>query len=159
MDYLWTPWRFQYISATEKSQDCIFCQAVKENRDSETLVVHRAECCFVILNRFPYNSGHLMIAPYRHIPLLEEASAPELSEMMALSARCQKLLREIYQPEGFNAGMNLGRCAGAGVAGHIHMHLLPRWSGDANFMTVVGETRVLPEDLKTTYQKLTSRFL
>ncbi|HEY2932030.1 MAG TPA: HIT domain-containing protein [Acidobacteriota bacterium] len=158
MDYLWTPWRFQYISATPKSQDCLFCLAVKESRDSETLIVHRGEHCFIILNRFPYNNGHLMIAPYRHIPLLEDASPVERQEMMEFLARCQTLLREIYKPEGFNLGMNIGRCAGAGVAGHIHMHLLPRWGGDANFMSVVGETRVLPEDLKTTYQKISSRF-
>ncbi len=159
MDYLWTPWRFQYISAAgQPSQDCLFCHAIKEKRDRELLVVHRAKQCVVMLNRFPYNSGHVMIAPYSHVALLEEASPAELQEIIQLSAYCQKVLREIYKPEGFNAGINLGKCAGAGVAGHIHMHLLPRWTGDSNFMTVAGETRVLPEELDETYQKVAKFF-
>ncbi|HEY3128415.1 MAG TPA: HIT domain-containing protein [Acidobacteriota bacterium] len=159
MDYLWTPWRFQYIStAGQPSQECLFCQATKEKDDQKLLVVHRANQCLVMLNRFPYNSGHLMIAPNRHIALLEEASPAELQEIMQLTAHCQKGLREIYEPEGFNTGMNLGKCAGAGVAGHIHMHLLPRWTGDSNFMTVTGETRVLPEALDVTYQKVRKFF-
>ena len=159
MDYLWTPWRFQYITtAGQPSQDCLFCDATKEKRDRELLVVHRAENCLVMLNRFPYTSGHVMIAPYRHIALLEDASPAELQEIIQLSAQFQKALLEICHPEGFNMGMNLGKCAGAGVAGHIHMHLLPRWMGDSNFMTVVGETRVLAEELDVTYQKFTSFF-
>lgn len=159
MDYLWTPWRFQYVSATGPTgQECIFCHARRERRDSELLVLHRADHCLVILNRFPYNTGHLMIAPYRHIALLEDASREELHEIIQLSAHCQQALRETYQPEGFNIGMNLGNCAGAGVAGHIHMHLLPRWVGDSSFMTVVGETRVLPETLDVTLQKLAKHF-
>jgi ATP adenylyltransferase len=159
MDYLWTPWRFQYVSAASSpEQDCIFCYAARERRDQELLVLHRAKYCLVILNRFPYSAGHLMVAPFRHIALLEEASAEELQEIMQLSAQCQKALRETYHPEGFNLGMNLGRCAGAGVVGHIHLHLLPRWSGDSNFMTVIGETRLLPEALDETFLKMARYF-
>lgn len=159
MDFLWTPWRFQYVSAASSpSQECLFCHAWKENRDPELLVLHRTGLCLVILNRFPYTVGHLMVAPHRHIALLEDASTDELHDLIRLSARCQKALRKTYAPEGFNLGMNLGSCAGAGVAGHIHMHLLPRWAGDSNFMTVVGETRVLPEALDVTFQKLADHF-
>ncbi|MBI2822063.1 MAG: HIT domain-containing protein [Acidobacteria bacterium] len=159
MDYLWTPWRFHYVTAAgQADQKCIFCHAVSENRDRELLVVHRAQNCLLMLNRFPYNSGHVMLAPYRHIALLEEATAAELHELIELSARCQKALRETYAAQGFNVGMNLGRCAGAGVAGHIHLHLLPRWPGDTNFLTVIGEARVLPEDLDVTFQKLAEHF-
>ena len=155
MDYLWTPWRFQYVSsAAQGDLDCIFCHAFSSTRDAELLVLHRASTCAVILNRYPYTAGHLMIAPYRHVPLLEDASREELHEHSELTARSQAARRQAYHPEGFNLGMNLGRCAGAGVAGHFHMHVLPRWSGDANFMTVVGETRVLPEELSATYSKL-----
>lgn len=159
MDYLWTPWRFQYVSgADQPNQECIFCHASKERHDRELLVLHCTENCLIILNRFPYTSGHLMLAPHRHFGLLEDATVTELHELIQWSAYCQRVLREIYQPEGFNIGMNLGRCAGAGVAEHIHMHLLPRWTGDSSFMTVVGETRVLPEDVAVTYEKLKKLF-
>ena len=159
MDYLWTPWRFQYVTAaSQPDQDCIFCYADSQNRDRELLVLHRARFCFVILNRFPYSAGHLMLVPYRHFALLEDASAEELNEIFQLAARCQKVLREIYSADGFNLGMNLGRTAGAGVVGHIHLHLLPRWEGDANFMTVIGETRVLPETIDETFRKLAVHF-
>lgn len=159
MDYLWTPWRFQYVSAAgQPPVDCMFCVASVEKRDRELLVVHRGDSCLVILNRFPYNPGHVMIAPHRHFGLLEEASLLERNEMIHLSAKCQRALRESYRAEGFNMGMNLGKCAGAGVAGHIHMHLLPRWTGDSSFMTVTSETRVLPEELDVTFAKLEKFF-
>jgi ATP adenylyltransferase len=154
MDYLWSPWRFQYVSGATPADVCIFCAAAAANKDDEYLVVHRASRNFVILNRFPYTSGHLMIAPYRHVAALCDADEETAAEMMLLTRQAEKHLRAIYRPSGLNAGMNLGECAGAGVAGHIHMHVLPRWCGDSSFMTVIGETRVLPEDLSTTYARL-----
>ena len=120
------------------------------------LVVLRAERNFVLLNRYPYSTGHLMIAPYAHVATLEEAEAPTLEEMMRLAQRCETALRQVYHPDGMNFGFNIGQAAGAGIAGHIHMHGLPRWAGDTSFITTVGETRVLPEDLETTRQKLTA---
>lgn len=159
MERLWSPWRHEYIanSSPDKLQDlpCIFCEAQKNPAaDEQNTVLHRGSHNFVILNRYPYISGHLMIAPYAHVGDLASASKEVTDEMMDLVKRCQAALRETYDPQGFNVGMNLGRVAGAGVADHIHMHLLPRWGGDTNFMSTVGETRVLPEDLSTTYKKL-----
>jgi ATP adenylyltransferase len=158
MDYLWSPWRYQYISKADHSQGCIFCERSSSRQDRDNLVLHRAEHNFVLLNLYPYTSGHLMIAPYAHVAMLEEADQLTVEEMMMLARRAQRHLREVYRPAGFNLGMNLGESAGAGVAGHIHMHVLPRWPGDVNFMTTVGETRVLPEDLATTYEKLSKAF-
>jgi ATP adenylyltransferase len=158
MDYLWTPWRYQYISKAGETDECIFCAAAKDGRDEESLVVHRAEHNFIILNRFPYTSGHVMVVPYQHVATLQDLSDPTLSELMLLARDTERRLRDVYRPEGMNFGINLGRCAGAGIAGHVHMHILPRWTGDANFMTVVGETRVMPEDLETTWTKLRRAF-
>ncbi len=155
MDYLWTPWRYQYISKTGEAGDCIFCAAAADPaRDEESLVVHRATTPFVILNRFPYTNGHMMLVPYAHAATLEDLGDETLCELMRLARDAERRLREVYRPEGLNMGINLGRCAGAGIADHVHMHVLPRWTGDANFMTVVGETRVMPEDLKVTWEKL-----
>lgn len=154
MDYLWTPWRYRYIADASKDERCIFCDAVAANDDPKTLIVLRAQKNFVILNRFPYTSGHVMIVPYQHVAELPAADSAALSEMMQLAQRVQVALEKAYHPQGYNLGMNLGRAAGAGVTGHLHLHVLPRWAGDANFMTVVGETRVEPEDLATTYEKL-----
>jgi ATP adenylyltransferase len=160
MDYLWTPWRYQYMAdaAAGKQPECIFCDAVARNQDAETLIVHRAKKSFVILNRFPYTSGHVMIVPYAHVAELGLCEAGALDEMMALAQRMESIYRAAYKPDGMNLGMNLGRAAGAGVAGHLHLHMLPRWFGDSNFMTVTGETRVHPEELKTTYQRLHKAF-
>ena len=134
---------------------CIFCAAQKNPADDEkNLVLHRGARNFVILNLYPYITGHLMIAPFAHVGEFDSAPKEVTDEMMDLAKRCETALREVYRPDGFNLGMNLGRAAGAGIADHIHMHIMPRWTGDANFMTTVGETRVLPEDLSTTYQKL-----
>jgi ATP adenylyltransferase len=154
MDYVWSPWRYRYISQAGPGDECIFCKAVAAGRDEETYIVHRADRNFVILNHFPYTNGHMMIAPYEHVPALEGVAEATLAEMMSLARRAEQRLREVYRAQGLNLGMNLGQCAGAGVAGHIHMHVLPRWVGDASFITVAGETRVLPEDLTTTYEKL-----
>jgi ATP adenylyltransferase len=140
-------------------QDCIFCVAFKNPSDDETnLVVYRGENNFVILNRYPYISGHLMIAPNAHLSEFDAAPKATTDEMTDLAKRCQAALREVYKPDGFNMGMNLGKAAGAGVADHFHLHIMPRWAGDTNFMSTVGETRVLPEDLATTLGKLKSKF-
>lgn len=154
MDYVWSPWRYRYVSEAGQAGECIFCGAAASHRDEEHHIVHRAVRNFVMLNRYPYTNGHLMIAPYEHVPTLEQAAEETVAEMMRLARRAEIHLREIYHPQGMNVGMNLGECAGAGVAGHIHMHVVPRWTGDSSFMTVVGETRVLPEDLPATFEKL-----
>ncbi len=138
---------------------CIFCLAQQDpDKDKENYVLYRAEHNFVILNRYPYITGHLMVAPFAHLGELDAASKAVSDEMMDLAKRCQAALREIYRPDGFNLGMNLGKSAGAGVADHIHLHIMPRWSGDTNFMTTVAEARVLSEELSMTYQKLRPKF-
>jgi ATP adenylyltransferase len=154
MDYLWTPWRYRYIASEKKDDGCVFCDAVAANNDPATLIVLRAEKNFVILNRYPYTSGHVMVVPFAHVSDLSLADPSTLAEMMRLAQRIQIALEKTYHPQGFNIGMNLGRAAGAGIIGHLHLHVLPRWAGDANFMTVVGETRVEPEELSTTYERL-----
>ena len=152
MDHLWSPWRYRYIQ-TSKPADCIFCA-----KADEQLIVCRANLNFVILNLYPYTTGHLMIAPYRHVATLAAADPDALQEMILLARDAERHLAAIYKPEGFNIGMNVGECAGAGVAGHIHMHVLPRWKGDANFLSTIGETRVMPEELPVTWKKLTDAF-
>ena len=154
MDYLWTPWRYRYIADASKDDRCIFCDALGADDDRNTLIVLRGLKNFIILNRYPYTSGHVMVVPYEHVADLSAVDPATLAEMMALTQRVQSALARTYHPEGYNLGMNLGRAAGAGVIGHLHLHVLPRWGGDANFMTVVGETRVEPEDLATTYDRL-----
>jgi len=156
MDYLWTPWRYQYMkqAASGVQPNCIFCDAVARKDDAETLVVYRGAEAFIILNRYPYTSGHAMIVPYAHVADLGSCDPAALSEMMQLAQRVETAFRTNYKPDGMNLGMNLGRAAGAGVAGHVHLHVLPRWFGDSNFMTVTGETRVHPEELATTYQRM-----
>lgn len=154
MDYVWSPWRYRYVSKASPSDECIFCVKAREDRDRENLIVHRGERCFVLLNLYPYTSGHLMIAPYAHVASLVGAPPEALFEMIGLAQRLEQCLHSVYRPQGMNIGMNLGECAGAGVAGHIHMHIVPRWPADANFMTTVGETRVLPEDLETSYTRI-----
>jgi ATP adenylyltransferase len=157
MDYLWTPWRYAYITDAAKNDgnggQCIFCELPKLP-DAEAKIVLRGQHCFVILNSFPYTSGHIMVVPFAHLDELQKLPEPAAREMMSLSQQAERILREVYSPDGINLGMNIGRAAGAGVAGHIHMHVLPRWVGDTNFMTVTGETRVLPEALEETYEKL-----
>lgn len=154
MDYLWTPWRYRYIADASKDEGCIFCDAFAAKDDAKTHIVFRGAKNFVLLNRFPYTSGHVMVVPYAHVAELSAAEPDTLADMMRIAQRVQSALEKTYHPQGYNLGMNLGRAAGAGVIGHLHLHVLPRWSGDANFMTVVGETRVEPEDLFTTYEKL-----
>jgi ATP adenylyltransferase len=158
MDRLWSPWRYQYISTAGEGSGCIFCEKSAGQRDEENYILARGRRCFALLNLYPYTSGHLMIAPYEHVATLEDAAEETLLEIMRMTREAERHLRAIYQPEGLNLGMNIGRCAGAGVADHIHMHVLPRWTGDANFMSTVGETRVLPEELGTTYHRLRRAF-
>ena len=155
MDYLWTPWRYAYVSATEKTSACVFCEAPKENDDAKTHIVHRGEHCFVILNAYPYTPGHVMVVPYVHLDELQKLPPEAANEMIALSQSMERVLRELYHPDGINLGMNIGKAAGAGIAGHIHMHVLPRWVADSNFVSVVGETRVLPETLDVTWARMT----
>jgi ATP adenylyltransferase len=158
MDYIWTPWRYTYVASVDKKTECVFCDLPAVGDDEKTLIVHRAEFNFVILNAFPYTSGHVMVVPYEHVDRLNSISEAAAGEMMALSRRLERILMEVYEPDGINLGMNIGKSAGAGIAGHIHMHVLPRWVGDTNFMTVVGETRVLPEVLEDTYRRLKAKF-
>lgn len=158
MDHLFTPWRFAYVAAADKQPGCVFCAKLREPDDAKALIVHRAEHCFVILNAFPYTAGHVMVVPYDHVDELRKLTDPAAQEMMTLTRKLEGILREVYIPDGINLGMNLGKAAGAGVAGHIHMHVLPRWFADANFMSVIGETRVVPESLEETYRKIREKF-
>ncbi len=154
MDYLWTPWRYAYVSGATKTSGCIFCELPRLGDDPKARIVYRGQYCFVILNTYPYTPGHVMIVPYEHLDELQKLPTPAAHEMMVLSQRMEGVLRALYQPDGINLGMNIGKAAGAGVAGHIHMHALPRWVADANFLSVVGETRILPESLETTYTRI-----
>jgi ATP adenylyltransferase len=157
MDYLWTPWRYAFVTTAHKLEGCVFCELPKLP-DNESRIIHRGQYCFVVLNAFPYTSGHVMIVPYDHLDQLQSLSTVASHEMMALCQKTEHVLREVYSPEGVNLGMNIGKAAGAGIAGHIHMHALPRWLADANFMTVVAETRVLPESLDQTWSRLHAAF-
>jgi ATP adenylyltransferase len=162
LDTLWSPWRYDYIAsgvADSESASCVFCRLRDDSANDEAnFVIHRANQNLVVLNIYPYTSGHLLIVPYEHVAELDAAAKETTDELMDLTKRCQTALREAYQPGGFNIGMNLGKSAGAGVADHIHIHILPRWTGDTNFMSTIGGTRVIPEDLATTYQKLRAKF-
>lgn len=164
MDILWSPWRYDYIRSSENKDpasdsDCVFCGVlINPAGDDEKYIVHRAGFNFVILNIFPYITGHLLVVPYSHLPALSEAAKEVTDELMDLTKKCQQVLGDVYRPDGFNIGMNIGKAAGAGVEQHFHMHVMPRWAGDANFMTSIGETRTIPEMLKTTYEKLKGRF-
>ena len=150
-----SPWRMKYINGSNATPGCIFCNLSEgTHEDRERLIVQRGKLAFVMLNRYPYTSGHLMVAPYAHLNSIELLDAATQGEMMALISRAVEVLREVYHPEGFNIGANLGCAAGAGFAGHIHFHIVPRWGGDTNFMTTLGDVRVLPEDLETTWQRI-----
>jgi ATP adenylyltransferase len=185
VDYLWTPWRYTYVTAGDTKKragvpeelsawpgdtGCVFCNMIAsvdyaaehgmDRSDTERAagIVLRAERNYICLNRFPYTSGHIMVVPYEHQPSLAALPPETAHELMDLAQRSERALTEVYQPDGFNFGLNLGKSAGAGVAGHVHLHALPRWTGDTNFMTVVGETRVLPEDLAVTWERLRRAF-
>src|SRR6188474_3244543 len=155
MDFIWSPWRYDYLaSGGKRPSSCVFCLSEDVTHDAERLIVFRGTHNFIILNLFPYTSGHTMIAPYDHLDTVVAAKSEQLTEMMQLSQRVIGVLHKLYRPEGFNLGMNLGTAAGAGIRDHFHLHVVPRWLGDANFMTVTGETRVLPEELQTTYARM-----
>jgi ATP adenylyltransferase len=154
VDYLWSPWRYRYITGTDRKTGCVFCDIASSAQDEENFVLHRARHNYVVLNRYPYTSGHLMVAPFEHEATLAGLREETAAEMMLLARQAEVALRAAYSPDGLNIGLNIGSSAGAGIAGHIHLHALPRWTGDANFMTTVSETRVLPEELATTYRKL-----
>ena len=158
MDYLWSPWRYRYVTGAEPTSGCVFCQKVEENEDEKNLILYRGLNNFVLLNIYPYTSGHLMVAPYRHIAQLAQADDATWSELTMLTRKAEQAIQAAYKPEGINLGMNLGKSAGAGIADHIHMHVLPRWHADSNFISVIGETRVLPEALTDTYRKLKPLF-
>jgi ATP adenylyltransferase len=155
MDFIWSPWRYDYLaSGGKKPASCVFCLTQDRTHDADRLVVFRGIHNFIILNLFPYTSGHVMVAPYEHLDTIVSAKAEQLTEMMILSQRIISVLDKLYHPEGFNLGMNLGIAAGAGIREHFHLHVVPRWAGDSNFMTIAGETRVLPEELQMTYQRM-----
>jgi ATP adenylyltransferase len=154
MRKIWAPWRMQYILQAGKDKGCILCDKPAEKRDKANYILYRGKYNFVILNAYPYTPGHLMVAPYRHIGNLTEANAKETDEHIRLMQLCIRLLTAEIKPDGFNLGMNVGKVAGAGLEGHIHTHVVPRWNGDHNFMSVVADTRVISEGLKTTYEKL-----
>lgn len=158
MDFVWNPWRYAYISGKEKRQGCVFCDLPSENKDEEHYILYRGQLCYIILNIFPYTSGHLMIVPFQHQSSLAELDDATTDEMMRLAKSSQRALEKEYNPDGFNIGMNLGASAGAGIAQHLHLHVVPRWVGDGNFMSVIAETRMLPEMLQETQNRLKPYF-
>jgi len=154
MDHLWSPWRMKYIRRQRSSKGCVFCDAVKLEDGEENLVITRGKHAYVIMNQFPYTSGHIMIVPFIHVDAFEKLNEETCSEVMRFTKEGIHAINKVYKPDGYNMGANLGASAGAGIASHIHFHLVPRWDGDTNFMTAVGATRVLPEDIIETYQRL-----
>jgi ATP adenylyltransferase len=157
MEYLWAPWRIEYIRKADET-GCIFCQKPVEKNDTANLILYRGQKNFIIMNSYPYNPGHLMIAPYRHVASLDELTDGELGEHYKLISHSVNILKKVLKPDGFNTGMNLGRIAGAGIDKHIHSHIVPRWAGDTNFMPVIADTRVINEALEETYRKLAGNF-
>ena len=157
---IWAPWRLEYVKDASKDseQDCIFCAKPADGDDEANLIVHRGERCFVILNLFPYTNGHLMVAPFDHVGSITELPAETIAEMMELAQRAMRGLEQRYAPHGYNVGFNQGRVAGAGVEHHIHMHVVPRWGGDTNFMPVLADTRVMPQSLEQSYETLRDVF-
>jgi ATP adenylyltransferase len=160
MERLWAPWRMEYIDSArdEEETGCLFCEKPKESDDEKALILARQEKSFAMLNKYPYNSGHLMVAPFRHVGQLEDLEDGEALDMQKLLARSIKALKEAMQPDGFNLGMNLGRVAGAGVPDHLHWHVVPRWNGDTNFMPVIGAARVLPQSLSSARERILGHY-
>jgi len=153
VDRLWAPWRIEYI-LSEKEEGCLFCRVINEDRDDENLILYRGKKAYVILNKYPYNNGHLMIVPYRHVPNIEDLDDDELLEICRLTTLSIRLLKHVMKPEGFNIGANIGKAAGAGIEEHFHLHIVPRWVGDTNFMPIISDTKVVVEAIKETYKKL-----
>lgn len=157
---IWAPWRLAYVKDASKDieEECIFCAKPAQDDDEANLIVHRGERSFVILNLFPYTNGHLMVAPYAHLGRLQELGSETLTEMMALAQRSMDRLEQVYDPHGYNVGFNQGRVAGAGVEHHIHMHVVPRWGGDTNFMPVIADTKVMPQSIEQSYEAMRGAF-
>ncbi len=153
MKHIWAPWRIEYI-LSEKAEGCILCDKPREDKDIQNYIIYRGDKNFIILNSYPYNPGHLLVAPYRHAGSLDELTEEERNEHFELVSRCVALIRQVMNPEGFNIGINLGRIAGAGLDTHIHTHIVPRWAGDTNFMPVLADIKVIPEALADTYRRL-----
>ena len=158
MKVLWAPWRMEYILSEEKGESCIFCPGDDREQDEERLILYVGSLSMVMMNRYPYNNGHLLVAPIKHVKALEDLSHEETLDILLMVRRSIRILKEIMNPEGFNVGLNLGRVAGAGMENHMHFHIVPRWNGDNNYMTVVGEVRVIPEHIIETYGRLKPHF-
>ena len=158
MNHVWAPWRMEYIENHEKEDGCIFCKAQAKTDSAENLIAYRGKLAYVILNRYPYTGGHVMVVPFEHVPDLEKLDPPTRAEMMELTARSMTVLRNVYRAMNFNMGANIGESAGAGVIGHVHIHIVPRWGGDTNFMSTTSGTRVLPEALEDTYRRIKEGF-
>ncbi len=158
MKQLWAPWRLAFVEQASHSIGCIFCEKPALNQDAKMFILRRGRHAYVIMNIYPYNNGHLLIAPYRHIPAIEELPPPVLADMMRLAQESIRAIRKAYAPEGFNLGVNQGKVAGAGIEHHIHLHIVPRWGADTNFMPLLGETRVLPQHLRASYNRLKNAF-
>lgn len=154
MEFLWSPWRMKYVQGDTDPVECVFCHELSQVNDGESLIVHRGKTAFVLLNRYPYTTGHLMVVPYSHAASLDLLDPGTRAEMIELTTYAVEVLKKVYHPDGFNIGANFGSAAGAGVAGHVHIHIVARWVGDTNFMATLGETRVLPEELDTTYHRI-----
>ncbi|HRT37181.1 MAG TPA: HIT domain-containing protein [Caldisericia bacterium] len=158
MRVIWAPWRIKYINESKKKKECFICQIIKDEKDEENLVVYRGKNTIIIMNKFPYNSSHIMISPIRHIENFYELTDEEVQEIFKLISKSQKIIKDLYNPDGFNFGVNIGKAAGAGED-HLHFHLVPRWFGDTNFMTVISETRVMPESIVEVHKKLKEAFI
>lgn len=158
MEYIATPWREEYVKKVFKMKGCIFCQALKQKNDRKCFILYRGKHNFILLNKYPYTPGHLMIAPNEHLDSIVSAEKESTEEMIELLKKCLRILKEQYNPQGFNTGMNIGHSAGAGVADHYHLHIIPRWVGDSNFMPLIGKTKVVLQDLYTTYDRLLPHF-
>jgi len=157
MNVIWAPWRMEYI-LSDKEQHCIFCELPKQERDRDNLILYRSVHSFVIMNRYPYNNGHILVVPYRHVSALEELDDAVLLDFMKVTRHSVASIRKAFMPDGFNIGINIGRIAGAGMEEHVHLHMVPRWAGDTSFMTVFDEVRVIPEHIMSTYDKLFAAF-
>jgi ATP adenylyltransferase len=153
MNNLWAPWRLTYIKEHPEKAGCFLCAAVKDNRDKEHLVIHRGKECFCILNKYPYNSGHIMVVPNKHKADISDLTDSEMLEIIKLSQYMKELLSKMMKPEGFNLGINLGKAAGAGLLGHVHLHIVPRWNGDTNFMPAIADVKVIPQSLEDLYSE------
>ncbi len=155
---IFAPWRFKYVTSHSAPSDCVLCKARDASDDDNIFILHRGTRCFIILNLYPYNNGHIMIVPNEHTSFLNDLDQESSNEMFRLASRCEEILKKVYSPQGFNIGMNIGKCAGAGIEDHIHLHVIPRWQGDTSFMSVVSGTRVIPEDIESTFKKLKPLF-